>query len=355
MAVFDDTGLNAIRAGDTAGADAFHSNHPSGYYNTIGATSERAESANRATSGSSVTIGVGSKVFALAESRGWLLGYPVYIYDDTVDPVNNYMVGTLSADESGGVITVNVTRTSGAGTFTSWVILLTVATSTVVSPPVAIADGGTSATNAVTVRQNFDVAASYDVRAFATAPDGFDPAGRYLVADAGAAGAWAGHEGEYAITAGFNDWAFTSPERGDIVNIQEDKLVPLIGGSFAGTFRGFGADGLWARIDTATKTGINDETTGRNLTADIVDAENFFVVYDAAAVGVETFTLPNTAAYEGVIVVVKVDSRHGFNVDINVASAGLIENSATLTLTPGDSARMIFSVVGLDLRWQIIG
>lgn len=73
------------------------------------------------TSSTSVTIGTGSKSFTASTGKSWQLGMTIKIANTTT-PTNS-MLGDVTAYNSGsGALTVNVTQTSGSGTFAAWTI-----------------------------------------------------------------------------------------------------------------------------------------------------------------------------------------------------------------------------------------
>ncbi|BAV64761.1 hypothetical protein [Sphingobium cloacae] len=78
-----------------------------------------------ATSGSSVTIGTGAKSFAA--STGSLLRAGQYVSVASVADPANAMLGTVTSyDAETGALVVNVAAVTGAGTFDSWMIALSV-------------------------------------------------------------------------------------------------------------------------------------------------------------------------------------------------------------------------------------
>lgn len=76
-----------------------------------------------ATSTSSLTVGTGSKSLTLAQTgKAFAVGQWVNI-TNTAAPATNYMVGAITAFNSGtGAMTVNVTFSAGSGTLASWAV-----------------------------------------------------------------------------------------------------------------------------------------------------------------------------------------------------------------------------------------
>lgn len=78
-----------------------------------------------ATSTTSLTIGTGSKTLTVQTGKAWIAGSWLYIVSSS--SITNTMQGQVTAYNSGtGSLTVNVTSVSGAGTFASWAIGLSV-------------------------------------------------------------------------------------------------------------------------------------------------------------------------------------------------------------------------------------
>ena len=78
-----------------------------------------------ATSTTSLTIGTGSKSLTTQTGKAWIAGSWLYIVSSS--SITNTMQGQVTAYNSGtGSLTVNVTAASGAGTFASWAIGLSV-------------------------------------------------------------------------------------------------------------------------------------------------------------------------------------------------------------------------------------
>lgn len=101
--------------------------------NTVTKANEAAASAisavnapgTNATSTSSVAIGTGSKTFTIQTGKAFVVGQFV-VAADTSAPSTNYMVGQITAHNSGtGSLTINATLTAGSGTLTAWTIALT--------------------------------------------------------------------------------------------------------------------------------------------------------------------------------------------------------------------------------------
>jgi hypothetical protein len=76
------------------------------------------------TSTTSNTVGTGSKTWTIETGRGFQLGQYVSIAD-TAAPATNYMLGRITAHNSGtGSLTVSVDTSAGSGTKTAWTVAL---------------------------------------------------------------------------------------------------------------------------------------------------------------------------------------------------------------------------------------
>jgi hypothetical protein len=207
------TGYNAAVAGNKEAADAYHGDdHPDPYFNTIAATAYAA--ANRAaTSGSSITIGPGTKTFVLDRIVGWVAGTPVYI-TETGDPVANVLWGHMTTDQNPTTneIEVAIVGFKGSGTFTAWAVSAIFFVTTVASPPLAIADGGTGASTVENARLSLGAAWVFPVREFDVADpqvtDAWSPGDVGVVSSTGAIGAFVGHSSE-PFTRGPGPGTFT--------------------------------------------------------------------------------------------------------------------------------------------------
>ena len=104
-------------------ADAFvawQANVPTEQNAFAAALVELATLAYTATSTTTVSIGTGSKGFAIGTDALFVPGQPVSIASDAA-PSTNYMRGTV-ASYSGGTLTVTVTETGGSGSYNDWSI-----------------------------------------------------------------------------------------------------------------------------------------------------------------------------------------------------------------------------------------
>lgn len=331
MGVFNSTGVDLALAGDVPGFNNWNdANWPDGFRETVGATVERALEGYVTTSGSSVTIGVGSKAFALDSDRSWTSGTPVYITENG-DPENNYMVGKLSADVTGGIATVNVTSVSGTGTFTAWTIQVLFAVSTLLSPPLGFADGGHGASSPEGARANLEVSRWRLVDQY-RASNEFFPAeiGKLYVfgpdspdLSAHAYATWDGLAYTYEPIADGDTMHFKVgisglPSRA-AYHAADDILLELQTPAFHATFQLNSTQALPVALAP----------------------EVLYVTNAPLAVADITGTLPQSGA-NAKIMSFKVAHNHPFNLILNVASGGTIDGAASLTLTPGDSVRLIY-------------
>jgi microcystin-dependent protein len=93
--------------------------------------------ATTGTSTTSLAIGTGVKTITSQAGKAWVVGS--YVYLVAASSVANRMVGQITAyDSVTGDLAINVSATSGTGTFTAWVIGL--ATSNATAAEVSVAD-----------------------------------------------------------------------------------------------------------------------------------------------------------------------------------------------------------------------
>lgn len=322
---------------DSAANTALASGHPAAFLDTCRAVLARALTANSATSISSVTIGTGTRTFTLDSARGFPSGTPVYIME-TGSPSSNFMVGALSADETDlGVITVNVTSTSGSGTFTSWIILALFATATVVSPPVAIADGGTGATAKDVAKQNLEAATLLEVLSVIQSEDPslLSPTtgDRYLSINC--IGDWLGHDDEVAEWDG-SAWVFYTADAGALLYAADTGDLLAFGIASANSLDA-GAS-AWRYVNVPRLLEAVNLAGGGSVTSSQAAGRRVVVVNSSGA----TVTLPpvTVPGYEIVI----VNTHPSGTITINVASAGTINGASSITQA-GASAKAYFSVV----------
>lgn len=326
MGSFPTTALDLILAGDRVGAqDVLAQTHPEGFIDVIGALSERYEAKDLATSGSSVSIGTGTKVFALAAARDWINGQPVYIMEDG-DPSGNVMVGKLSVAEALGVITVNVTSILGSGTFTAWTILSLFSVTTVASTPVAVADGGTGVTTASAARSGFELIRVFQILSVLSDPPGTPNSGdAHLVGEAATA-AYAGNEGKITTYNGAS-WDFETPTEGDQAYDQGDDYQYLYKAIAQPT--GLWFDSFWSIFQDTnrwnSRTIIDADVT---LTAQ----DHRKVVMASALTTPRTITLPNPGDVIGGELILVRSNISAHNMTVNSAGGGQIDGLSSINL-----------------------
>jgi hypothetical protein len=335
----DTTILDLIRAGELEQASAaIEAGWPDSFFEVIVAGALRQASQGKATSGSSAAIGTGTKSFTLDSPHGWPNGTPVYIME-TGAPATNFMVGTLSADEtSGGVITVNVTRIGGSGTFTSWTIITMLAIATVVSPPVAVADGGTGATTKGGARSVLECGRIIQVAAVEASPAA---AAVYVAAypsqkifiPAGGEDDFAGHDFDLATTSdGGSTWTFEDTNDSDLFWSQDAKAFYVAIDNGAG---GIADNALRVSPRPPDITTVGGASYSPPFDAEIVDRT-------IIVTGICTITLPSQAAGAGYRY--RIVRTGTSTVTINVASGGTINGAASATLLTQWSSALFIQI-----------
>jgi hypothetical protein len=118
---FPDPPSTADPANFSAEADAFIAAFPNfvDEINDFGAALNNLSTSS--TSTSSVAIGTGTKNFTVETGKSYFVGMSLKI----ANSATNYMVGEIiSYDAATGALSVNVVKTNGSGTLSSWVITL---------------------------------------------------------------------------------------------------------------------------------------------------------------------------------------------------------------------------------------
>lgn len=339
---FDDTGLNLIIADDRPAAHEYlEQTHPEGFFDTIGATVQRIVIQNEATSGSSVTIGTGTKVFTLVAARQWLNGMPVYIVEDGA-PSDNVMAGTLSADETAGAITVNVTSAKGAGTFTAWTIFAIFAVTTTVVTPVSLADGGFGAdmstlAGRTTGRGNVDVPWFVPVRDFdvqdPAATDAWGDGDFGHVAASGTVGAFIGHEEAIFERTTIGVFVFI-----DTASLRDGDHAYEGGYGLSGVDlnrRYYNSDqSQWVQKEKPPGLTHSGPLTGGSNTIAVTDESPRLLSFELSGVGA-VLTLPATGDWGTTLPNIIVWSDDTNVKTVNVAAGGTINGLATLTFSGG--------------------
>lgn len=321
--------LALIEAGNNSAAnEQLRAAHPDNFVDTVYEAMRRILLSGEATSGSSVTIGTGTKTFTLATAKSWKNGTPVYIMDAAA-PSTNVMWGHLSAAEAAGVITVNVTNTKGSGTLTSWTIIAILATSTVVSPPVVEADGGWGASTFAVGRGNAEVPHLLDCAGVTADPgNALSLIGSYtpqrVLVDTGGTGDFSGHDFEIATYNG-SIWSFQT--------IQEPAIVWSRSTNLFYQCQNLGGEGVVDSCTPLTPLVPLLLTTSSSLTVPL--AKEYFeqiILATGGGAGI-TITLLSNADLAGYKwKVIKVDAGAGA-VTVNVESAGTINGASTKVLS----------------------
>lgn len=337
----DETILNLAMDGEYAAANAALSQgHPDAFLDTVVAAVLRAANAGQTTSASSVTIGTGAKVFTLANARNWPPGTPVYIMAGT-NPATNIMYGTVTTEVS-GVLTVEVVTVGGSGTFTSWTLLALLAVTSVVSPPVAIADGGTGATTARQAVLNLEISLTRFAQEYANepvSPPGFGDLW-YLVGPAGT-GDFLGEDGNWAFTDdGGSTWTFYAPTEGDVAIVLRDWITPTPSGD-EGNFAAWVYDG--SNWEPFVMPRVPPLEFSSNTTLQGLGNVNHPVTAIKTGTGTPTLTLPAAWSVSPLRPVIVINRGASGTLTVNVASSGTIDGGASASVNAGTVKQFIYS------------
>lgn len=298
------------------------------------------------TSATSLEIGTGSKELLLTSGRAFRAGMPVRVAD-TAAPSTNYMDGVvLSWDAETGIMEVDVDATGGSGTKTSWSVFVLRSQSTVVSSPVPVADGGTGATTALGALLNLGVSRVRLAVGRLVAPPGSPSVGYYIVGPGGDTGAWS--------TADADDWAywdgavwsFESPAAGDLATLVLDDLPE---NSTAGNAYGLIVQysGGWYYIaPIRERQTITTGTTAMVYAGTVTYPPGSALVVTKTGTNAVTYTLVSSNANREVHV--RNQGASG-DVTVNVASAGTIDGSASVTVAPDGYAIFVQVAAG---KWS---
>jgi len=357
MAVFDDTTLSLILAGDKpAAVIRLDAGHHLELLETMGATTERAVNQQRATSGDSHTVGPGPFVFTINEGNlGWKANDFVVITDAT-DPLNNYMLCRLSADQDpSGDINVNVEYQVGSGLSSSWTIVLTVfILAATVPPPFAVAQGGTGATTLQGVRDNFEVTRVFEVESIESSPPGGESVGdKFLVGDA-PSGLFATHENEIALWSG--SYSFETPLEKDQAydKATQEQYLYVDSALFTG---GLWGDSKWRSLTPRTTRTLDFVgTPTRTILPEELELGKVWRCDPVSAGAPITLTIPDPAA-AGVLgsEILVAQSTVG-TVTVNVTGGATINGSATIqTTTQYAYRRLLAAESGGGGQWYVVG
>ena len=335
MATFDPTILDLILTGVpsnlTAAHEALKVGHPNAFADTVGAAVTRALEVNSVTSGSSVSIGTGSKVFVVGETRSWPEGAHIVIVDDAA-PAANFMAGTVS-DITGTSLTVDVTLTGGTGTKTAWTLYLSLHVGTNITAPVSQAQGGFGATDWINGRRNVELIWAIEVAGVTTVPS----AGEGLVDDNGVdkvlvaspgTGEFTGKEWQVAEWVD-DHWEYNldgsnKPDRTTLVfDVDQLNWWQLTGD---------GVGGHYAQLLTPTLTPVIDAST--NQSPAFESTRKKLVAFMDTTAGALSFTIPVAVGVSGAGQQYEIWNvgNPANNLTINVASGGTINGSASVVL-----------------------
>lgn len=344
---FDNTGLSFVIDDDDAGFTThMRGDWPRTLFDLIGSTANLATGQNDATSSSSVTFdGAAQKTFTLDAARAWQAGNPVIAYDPA-NPDTKVLGGTLDTDEAAGVITINVSFYRGSGTVTSWNLVRGIVFADIVTPPVAVVDGGTGTNSEANTRAAFELIRHRTVLSILSVPPGSPSEGDAHLVGELPTGAFALHENEIAVYVGAA-WTFVDFAAGELIYDEAAERQYLRVSSQQ-------TDGLWSGArwvrNTPTSSGVKflaDVDYGTTLTVDTVLETPRLVAKDHTAT--LDITLPNPGTDTRLLGhEIVVFLGNSFTVTVDVAGGGSINGFSSITLA---TVYSYLRLLGIGTNW----
>jgi hypothetical protein len=303
---YDDTNLEGLRYDD----------EPGGFRSIIASTAAAGEYANKATSPTSHNFTTGSKTFSKVGGFGFAAGSAVRLANVAG---TSYMDGLVTAiDHVANTVTINVLSVgAGSGPNNSWVITLGTNTSTIVSTPVSIANGGTAGTTAALARTNLAVKRHFDISSVLSTPPGSPTNGQTHIAGESPTGAWAGQENKLPVYVTGTGWTFVTADPGDAAyDIAAEKVYVYTGaeqntdGIYPGSW--------WKELTPVKKRWAAGGSKTAGYTVLNSDHGKWF--QSVASGGARTFVLPSPAAENtGMEIVVEVEDGSTSSVTFSIA------------------------------------
>ncbi len=309
--------LDLILDNDDAAADEIlKAGWAERFYGVVRAAQSRAALAQQATSGSSNTLGLGTKIWTLDSARSYQAGTPLLAMSQT-DP-EAFMFGRLTINEVASVITMDITAFADPNvqvSDTDWAFIVTDRAVDTLSNPATIVQGGTGSTTAAGARTALELIHVFQILSIESTPPISPNSGDIHLVGPSATGVFATHEDEIATFNGAT-FDFVIPSDGEQIYDAETKKQLLFN------------DTAWVDLTNRDPSIANVAST----TTVIFDAEikrrSIFVNSDG---GLFTITLPAPGATGNGYRYTVINNGTVNAVDVDVASGGTINGSATDT------------------------
>lgn len=291
-----------------------------GFLAAMAAVAKTQEYVGLATSTTSHNFTTGSKTFTIVGGFGFAAGSAVRMANVAG---TSYMDGLVTACTPNSSVTITVLGVgAGSGANASWVITFGTNTSTIVSTPVSLANGGTAGATAAAARTNLEVGRLFRVISVLSAPPGSPVNGDTYLAGSSPTGAWSGHQDEVPIYA--SGWTFTVPSAGDVAYDAGAKAYYVYTGTAQYT-NGIFAGSKWKPL-TPVKTRW---TVGSDITANysVVAADHGVWRRALPASGNIAITLPllgGTTGINGMEIVIETSASNGFSTTISISGGSNI-------------------------------
>ena len=270
----------------------------------------------RATSTSSHTFAVGSKVFAMVGGYGLYTGAAVRISKSSTE----WLDGIVTAvDLAAQTVTVNVTGVTGSGSNASWTIGLGSAATNMASSPATIAEGGTGGTTVETARLNLNIGQEFTVDAIlSTPPGGID--GHYWLVGEAPTSTWTGQENKLALFTTGTGYTFVTPAVGaQVFNSSLTEKYVYTG--VVEAFEGLWATSKWKELTPGmAKWGF--DSGSNNITVLAQDHGTWFTLTPGS--GGKTVTLPIDASSAGMRIVIEKIAASAGNLTIQISGGSNI-------------------------------
>jgi len=335
--VFTDENFDGLNYADDA----------TGWRKAMAAMCKTLEYAPKATSTTSHNFTPGSKTFQIVGGFGFAAGTAVRCANVAG---TSYMDGLVTAiDLVAQSLTVNVLSIgAGSGANASWVITLGTSSSTIVSTPVSIANGGWAASTVAGGLANFELVQAYRITSVLSTPPGSPSNNQRHLVGASPTGAWVGHEHQIATYVTGTGWTFLTPNTGDAaIDLAQFYVYDYVG--TAQYTRGIYTGSKWVFGNPVRSRW----SIGSDITANysVVSSDHGVWHRSLPASSNITITLPMlgaTSGINGMEIVIETSSSNGFSTTI------LISGGSNIRLADGSTAASIVVAASTYKRYHLV-